>query len=236
MLTSATKPPDALPLPTPVIIGNATLYCGDCLEILPSLKGIEAVVSDPPYGIGYVHGGGGRGAFQLAGGKVRPTSQSKFANKPIIGDDRPFDPSPWLTFNRVLLWGANHYCRAIPETGTWLTWDKSLGRGPADSFTDSEIAWCSKKVKRTVFRHLWKGLLTSKNGEDCNGPNNFRKHHPSMKPVALMRWCIEHFRLRGCLKTKSLIYMIVDLASSRFLAVQAGSKPTSKKIFLKNQL
>jgi DNA modification methylase len=33
----------------PVIIGNATLYCGDCLEILPTLKGIDAVITDPPY-------------------------------------------------------------------------------------------------------------------------------------------------------------------------------------------
>lgn len=33
----------------PVIIGDATLYCGDCLEILPSLKGIDVVVTDPPY-------------------------------------------------------------------------------------------------------------------------------------------------------------------------------------------
>ena len=31
-------------------IGNATLYCGDCREILPSLSGIDAVVTDPPYG------------------------------------------------------------------------------------------------------------------------------------------------------------------------------------------
>lgn len=33
----------------PVIIGDATLYCGDCLEILPTLKGIDAVITDPPY-------------------------------------------------------------------------------------------------------------------------------------------------------------------------------------------
>lgn len=42
----------------PVIIGNATLYLGDCLEILPHLQRsgcVDAVVSDPPYGIGYVH-------------------------------------------------------------------------------------------------------------------------------------------------------------------------------------
>ena len=34
------------------IIGDATLYCGDCLEILPTLDKVDAVVTDPPYGIG----------------------------------------------------------------------------------------------------------------------------------------------------------------------------------------
>ena len=30
-----------------VIIGNATLYCGDCLEILPTLNKVDAVITDP---------------------------------------------------------------------------------------------------------------------------------------------------------------------------------------------
>jgi DNA modification methylase len=33
------------------IIGNATLYCGDSLEILPTLCRVNAVVTDPPYGV-----------------------------------------------------------------------------------------------------------------------------------------------------------------------------------------
>lgn len=30
-------------------IGNATLYCGDCLEILPTLEAVDHVITDPPY-------------------------------------------------------------------------------------------------------------------------------------------------------------------------------------------
>ena len=30
-------------------IGNATLYLGDCLEILPTLGKVDSVVTDPPY-------------------------------------------------------------------------------------------------------------------------------------------------------------------------------------------
>jgi len=37
----------------PVIIGNATLYLGDCREILPTLPKVDAVITDPPFGIGF---------------------------------------------------------------------------------------------------------------------------------------------------------------------------------------
>ena len=37
---------------SPVTIGNATLYQGDCLEIIPTLSGIDAVLTDPPYSSG----------------------------------------------------------------------------------------------------------------------------------------------------------------------------------------
>ena len=33
-------------------IGNATLYLGDCLEILPTLGKVDAVITDPPYSSG----------------------------------------------------------------------------------------------------------------------------------------------------------------------------------------
>ena len=174
-----------MPLPSPVIIGNATLYCGDCLEILPHLTGIDAVVSDPPYGIGYVHGGGGRSK------KWRRNNL-----KPIHGDDQSFDPAPWLTFKNVLLWGADHFRKRLPDGGTLLAWDKSVGVGAKDNFIDAEFAWCNLRCPRNVFRFLWKGLLMDNiRVESDVGVSHTNRAHPSMKPVALMRWCIEHFKL-----------------------------------------
>jgi site-specific DNA-methyltransferase (adenine-specific) len=41
----------------PVVIGNATLYLGDCLEILPTLGKVDAVITDPPYGIDFEYSG-----------------------------------------------------------------------------------------------------------------------------------------------------------------------------------
>ena len=41
-------------MPEPVIIGNATLYQGDALEILPAIGNIDAVITDPPYGLSFM--------------------------------------------------------------------------------------------------------------------------------------------------------------------------------------
>ena len=40
-------------MPEKVVIGNAELWLGDCREILPLLGHVDAVVTDPPYGIGF---------------------------------------------------------------------------------------------------------------------------------------------------------------------------------------
>ena len=39
-----------------VQIGDATLYLGDCLEIMPTLPKVDAVITDPPYGVGLDYG------------------------------------------------------------------------------------------------------------------------------------------------------------------------------------
>ena len=36
-------------------IGDCTLYLGDCLEVMPTLGKVDAVLTDPPYGIGATH-------------------------------------------------------------------------------------------------------------------------------------------------------------------------------------
>ena len=62
--------------------GRAVLYRGDSLDLLAAgLLKCDAIVSDPPYGIGFQHDGRGSPMG------VRKTDK-------IIGDDAPFDPGP----------------------------------------------------------------------------------------------------------------------------------------------
>ena len=159
------------------------LHLGDCLEVLKSLPdgSVDAVITDPPYGINYVNGAARAGAH---------TGGYEAANRntaPIHGDDKPFDPSPWLGFPTVLMFGANKFARRLPEGGRWLAWNKLGDKEPWDTFADVEFAWHSAGGADKIFSHLWKGL--------CQKGSGVRRDHPTQKPVALMRWCIQQCKL-----------------------------------------
>jgi len=157
-------------------IGNATLYLGDCLEILPTLPKVDAVITDPPYGISFFRHGGGRGDW------YRVKSQK------IAGDNKPFDPAHLLTFPKVLLWGANHYCDKLPGSKSWLVWDKRCGMAQDDN-ADAELAWTNLGKQLRVYRSVWRGAI--RQGEE-NIVNGVWKQHPAQKPVGLMKYCIEY--------------------------------------------
>lgn len=152
------------------VIGRATLYLGDCRDILPILPKVDAVVTDPPYGIAHRRGSAAnRGKGVTLGADCR------------VWDNVPFDPSMLLAFDRVICWGANFYADKLPG-GRWLLWDKQCHGGAGD-FSEFEIAWCSEGTAIKAFRHMWLGVQRdSEVGE--------RRLHPTQKPVALMEWCI----------------------------------------------
>jgi site-specific DNA-methyltransferase (adenine-specific) len=155
-------------------IGDCTLYLGDCRDLLPSLGPVDAVVTDPPYGIAHVKGAGGRG------------NHNRRNIAPIIGDAEPFDPMPLLQFEQVLMWGADHYCARLPaDSGRWLAWNKLDDMESYDSFSDVEFAWHSVRGASRIFNYKWKGIASVKAHEDVD------RQHPTQKPIGLMKWCLE---------------------------------------------
>ena len=150
-----------------------TIYHGDCREIVPQLGGFDLLLTDPPYGIGYAHGGGG-------GFAARSTD---FGGVSIHGDSEPFDPAPWLRFQKVILWGANHFASRLPDSPGWLVWDKRDGMRGNDQ-SDCEIAWSNVYRTARIHRQAWNGMITT--GEQ----RGKRRVHPTQKSVELMTWCI----------------------------------------------
>ena len=157
---------------------SVTLHLGDCLDALPTLPRAGAVVSDPPYGVGYSHG--------VGGGKLARSTQ--FDHHPIHGDDAPFDQTPWLRFPVVVLFGGNHFADRLPPSPNWLIWDKRDGVCSNDQ-ADCEMAWTNLTGPARLTRHLWNGMLkASEKGEI--------RVHPTQKPVAVMKWAIEQATTR----------------------------------------
>jgi site-specific DNA-methyltransferase (adenine-specific) len=164
----------------PVTIGRATLYLGDCRDILPTLGKVDAVVTDPPYGINYV---------------PRDTSKEKrggngtaYGQVGLLEDDCAGDIRFVADFPFAIVWGGNYFADQLPPKASWLIWDKKGGdprfHGTL-TFADCELAWCSDGRPARIHQQIWSGLV--RQGEEANTP----RVHPTQKPVRLMRWCIE---------------------------------------------
>jgi|TARA_R110000822_G_scaffold9626_1_gene37167 site-specific DNA-methyltransferase (adenine-specific) len=153
-------------------IGNATLYLGDCLEILPTLGNVDAVVTDPPYGIG-------RDGQKESNGKHGGRKAYEF-----MGWDK--ERPPQAVFKRILaiaekhvIWGGNYFADWLPPSAGWLVWDK----GQKLSQSDGELAWTS--IGGALRIRVLNRVEIMKDGAE----------HPTQKPVNLMTWAIEHIGL-----------------------------------------
>lgn len=159
-----------------------TLYNGDCLEYMRTLpdKSVDAVVTDPPYGQNYKPGGNSSKNLRWS---------REFIGNPVIGDDKPFDPSPYLKYNVVILFGANNYANKLPASRGWIFWDKRCDF-VENAFADGELIWTNQDVPVRKISHYWRGVIrASENGE---------KHfHPTQKPVAVMKWIIDRYTKPG---------------------------------------
>jgi site-specific DNA-methyltransferase (adenine-specific)/modification methylase len=170
----------------PVRIGEATLYCGDCLDILTTLGPVDAVVTDPPYGVNWKSP-----APRRQGPGVATKSHDRLYGQdfPVIyGDDSNFDPSPFLLGDKQIVWGAHVFYDRLPANGGMLVWDKSCGDFDNISFGQCELAWRSWSGAVRIFRHKWMGLV--RKGIEREGSYNQARLHPNEKPISLFNWCL----------------------------------------------
>ena len=117
-----------------VIIGDARLLLGDCMEILPTLGKVDAVITDPPYGI------------NIANNPVRQMHEKS--------DWDTSAPEPALLDLMIqqsemqIIWGGNYF--DLPPSQCFLIWDKVQPQN--FSLAMCEMAWCSKKSPAKMHR------------------------------------------------------------------------------------
>ncbi len=156
-----------------VVIGDAVLYNEDCRFVLPTLRGVDAVVTDPPYGINWVPRLNHRGADH------------------VWVDDETFSANEFLIGKEHIFFGGNYFSNLLPSTEAWFIWIKrpiAHDFSRATSYAPCEMAWSDLKGKQRIRCHVWDG------GMRAGAAENRTFCHPSQKPVEIMEWCVEETR------------------------------------------
>jgi DNA modification methylase len=150
----------------PVIIGNATLYLGDCREILPALGNVDAVVTDPPYGMD----------FRSNHREVRHESIANDGDADLLRYACAIEASHSLYV----------FCRwdnlaEVPKPKSCITWVKnnwSMGDLEHEHARQTEIALFYPGPK-----HAWTGKRPT---DVVKAPRTGNDEHPTEKPVYLI--------------------------------------------------
>jgi len=144
------------------VIGGQTLYLGDCMEVMAGLGRPDAMLTDPPYGIGDIMVGSGHfaGLCKKMGGENG-------------WDTKPPPAEVFLRDYPVIAWGGNYL--GLPRSRGWLVWVKN---NATTTFASVELAWSNMDFNA---KH-WIGPV--------GVPLHEKAGHPTQKPVALMEWCL----------------------------------------------
>jgi len=188
-------------------IGAATLYLGDCRDILPTLGKVDAVVTDPPYGISLNTDNRRFSGGNVASVAKRGNNVGSAGGAPIIGDDKPFDPS----FLRDLpgdkiIWGWNNYPDKLPR-GACLIWLKRNDDAFGTFLSDAELAWMSKGHGVYCKRDLSNAAIAND------------RVHPTQKPLSLMAWCLGFVP-----KAQTILDPFMGSGTTGVAAVQMGKR------------
>lgn len=164
---------------------GVTLYCGDCREILPTLGRVDAVVTDPPYGIGYV------------------TNHRKimFTPEMLKNDETAPIWSVSLMADRLFDGGAMYICTRDDVAQQWRDAIIAAGLQPKTTIVWDKLNWTAgdldgdygAQTELILFSH--KGRHTLRNGRDHNLwriPRDPPSDHPTPKPVAVMARAIRN--------------------------------------------
>lgn len=151
------------------IIGDCTLYLGDCMDVMPTLGEVDAVVTDPPYGIEY-------------NAKKNNLPKSQYFEV-LKNDDVELDLKIIFELDiPTVLFGGYNFYRQLPHKGRWICWDKRCTEA-ADKLFGSpfELAWENRKSGYDRIVRVQHGGVINADGA------NEKRVHPTQKPIILIR-------------------------------------------------
>jgi site-specific DNA-methyltransferase (adenine-specific)/modification methylase len=170
------------------------------MDILPTLDKVDAVITDPPYGI-------------LSGGaKGKGCGAGKLKNRSLNTANCEWDIAP--SNNDIMsiishgvdaiVWGGNYF--SLPSCRGFLIWDKQQ---PWENFSAAEFAWSTLDKPSSIFRF---SATSVDRGQDNT--------HPTVKPLPLMKWCIEQCKNNP----QTILDPFMGSGTTGVAAVQMGRK------------
>jgi site-specific DNA-methyltransferase (adenine-specific) len=181
------------------IAEGVTLHMGDCMDILPTLAPVDAVLTDPPFGVGnFVQTTGrlmGRGT-----GVGKAVEWNEEAPPPEF-----FGILQKMSKHRII-WGANFF-NCFEDRGGAIVWVK---RQKMPNFSKADIASCTHFQKTEIVEIPWTNFTVAQKAET---------DHPCERPVDLYPWCINY--LPPC---KSFLDPYMGSGSVGVAAVKMGKR------------
>lgn len=195
---------------------NSIVYNEDCttgMKRFPD-KFFKLAIVDPPY---------------FSGPEKRQYYGQKVSNKGVKRIDYPITDTWELPneeyFNELfrvsehqIIWGCNYFKWHFGSGR--IIWDKVNG---SSSFSDCEIAFCSKHDSVRLFRYMWNGMMQGKSiseGHIMQGNKklNEKKIHPTQKPIILYKWLLKEYAKEG----DNILDTHVGSGSSRLASLDLG--------------
>ena len=186
-------------------VHNLKIFNADCMDIMFLYPDdyFDLAITDPPYfngpeKLGYYRNGESKvsrvkgwasGGYWVKGGYKE------------IGEWKVPSNDYFEELIRVskeqIIWGINYYPIANLGNGR-IIWDKVNG---TSTFSDCEIAYCSKINSVRMFSFMWNGMMqgSSKDGKRAEGNKKIQevRIHPTQKPVQLYKWLYKKFSKSG---------------------------------------
>lgn len=198
----------------PVSIGNATLYCGDCLDVLPELNNIESVITDPPFFVPVQH------YVQARGSELK----KNFGDLSVL---KHFFKQIFKSFGEILDKNGSIYCFCDGQSyplvfeGMYpivkrvrpLIWDKLTSyNGYTWRHQHEIIAWGEMPDAEQI---------PTGDGDilKCRAVPVGERLHPAEKPVELIKLLINKLKIES-----NILDPFMGSGSTGVAALQAGRK------------
>jgi DNA modification methylase len=196
----------------PVTIGRATLYLGDCRDVLPTLGKVDAVVTDPPYGVNLTK------------------KSSRYASECVV---IPYedDPETIIPLVREVIQTCCAMARSVlvtPGVRNLQEYPKAVSIGtifsPGASGRDSWGFGCNNPI---LYYGKCPFLATGRGSR----PNSFASYsanpygqdergsaHPCPKPLSWMNWLVA----RASFENETILDPFMGSGTTGVAAVQMG--------------